>query len=494
MQTRYRIGLIGTAALLGFGCTMLPIQNTPISTKGSLQISLNGVERSTQARLTDIDHILFTLESAKSAPATASIFYTNGVPTSSFATFKDLWPGDATISAAVYGVNPIRTQSLHTQSLLEVIGSANATASVVSGVVTQVPMSLKLNNTQTQGGEIAVNLGLQAGDVNYKALNYKVTTLAGSTPAGSDNGMTTAAKFNEPWGIALSPSGDLYVADSINNMIRKITPEGMVTTFAGNPTAGSSNGTGTAASFNYPTEIACSSNGDLYVADSYNFLIRKITPDQVVTTFAGTGAEGTVNGTGTSASFACLQGLAIDKDGNLFVADTTRHKIRKITPDRVVTTYAGNGTAGLVDGTGTAARFSSPYGLAVDTIGNVYVADVSYNRIRKITPDRVVTTIAGNPNGTWEDGPATGAHFGCLRGLEVDTRGNLYIADQGYNMIRKITPDGMITTVAGSYVYGTTDGAVSIASFKWPNDLIIDRRDNIYVTDLANHKIRKISY
>jgi serine/threonine protein kinase, bacterial len=265
-----------------------------------------------------------------------------------------------------------------------------------------------------------------------------VTTLAGSSLAGSDNGTGLAASFNFPQGIAVDTSGNVYVGDYNNHMVRKITPAGVVTTLAGSTTFGSVNATGTAASFKFPSGIAVDSIGNVYVADQLNNMIRKITADGVVTTFAGSTAAGSSNATGTAASFKGPSGIAVDSIGNVYVADTSNHMIRKITAGGVVTTLAGSTAAGFNDGTGTAAAFNTPLGVSVDSVGNVYVADTNNNKIRKITPGGVVTTFAGSTAPGNANGTGTSATFNGPTAIAVDSNGTLYVAEQTNNLIRKI--------------------------------------------------------
>ena len=314
-----------------------------------------------------------------------------------------------------------------------------------------------------------------------------VTTLAGST-AGYADGTGTAAQFFHPSGVAVDSSGNVYVADSYNHKIRKITPQGVVTTLAGS-TAGYADGTGTAAQFYDPYGLAVDSSGNVYVADLINHKIRKITPQGVVSTFAGSTA-GYADGTGTAAQFNDPYGLAFDSSGNVYVADRDNHKIRKITPAGVVTTLAGS-TAGYADGTGTAAKFNYPSGVAVDSSGNVYVVDYFNQKIRKITPAGVVTTLAGSTAG-YADGTGTAAQFYNPEGVAVDSSGNLYVSDRVNQKIRKITPQGVVTTLAGSTA-GYVDGPATTAKFSDPNGVAVDSIGNVYVGDSYNRKIRKIT-
>ena len=248
-------------------------------------------------------------------------------------------------------------------------------------------------------------------------------------------------------------SGLVYVADSGNQLIRKITSAGVVSTLAGQVvSSGSVNGTGSAARFNYPSGAAVDGNGNVYIADYSNELVRKISPAGVVTSLAGTaGVAGTNNGTATAARFNGPAGVAVDGSGNVYVADYQNHGIREITPAGVVTTLAGRlGTAGTNNGTGTAARFNNPLGVAVDASGSVYVGDSGNHAIRKITPGGVVTTLAGlvGTSGT-NDGVGAAARFYYPEGVAVDGSNYVYVADAGNSCIRKVAPDGTVTTLAG---------------------------------------------
>jgi len=326
-----------------------------------------------------------------------------------------------------------------------------------------------------------------------------VTTLAGTAGMrGSNDGTGAESRFSNPDGVATDASGNVYVADSSNNTIRKITPAGVVTTLAGTAgTRGSNDGTGAAASFNGSRGVATDASGNVYVADSFNSAIRKITPAGVVTTLAGTpGVEGSVDGTGAAARFSGPRGVTLDASGNIYVADRTNQTIRKITPAGVVTTLAGTaGSLGIDDGTGAAARFTFPYGLATDAGGNVYVTDSLNYTIRKVTPAGVVTTLAGTARASGsEDGTGGVARFNNPTGLAIDASGNVYVADSNNHTIRKITPAGVVTTLAGTAgVSGGEDGAGAAARFSSPAGLATDASGNVYVADFGNHTIRKIT-
>jgi DNA-binding beta-propeller fold protein YncE len=324
-----------------------------------------------------------------------------------------------------------------------------------------------------------------------------VTTLAGGT-LGSSDGTGTAVGFDGPSGIAVDASGNLYVADSDNDTIRKITAAGVVTTLAGKANDyGYADGTGSAARFFWPMGIAVDASGNLYVADSHYGTIRKITSEGVVSTLAGIATTaGSADGAGTNAYFYGPEKIAVDADGNLYVADTGNCAIRKVTADGVVATLAGKaGTLGHADGTGTAASFNEPIGIAVDASGNLYVADTDNDTIRKITPEGVVTTLAGRAGifGS-ADGTGSVASFSYPQGITADASGNLYVADTDNATIRKITPEGVVTTLAGKAgTYGSADGTGAAASFYWPKDITVDASGNLYVADSGNVTIRKVT-
>jgi sugar lactone lactonase YvrE len=331
-----------------------------------------------------------------------------------------------------------------------------------------------------------------AGAFTLPENNGVVTTVAGFIATFLD-GNGIAARFNGPLHMTVDLNGNLYVADAGNNRIRKITPRGVVTTIAGNGTAASGNGTGTNATFNYPWGITIDPSGNLYVTENIGNSIRRITPGGVVTTFAGSTTAGATNGTGTSASFTSPRGIAIDVAGNLYVADGGNHRIRKITPSAVVTTLAGSpyGFSGSADGTGTNATFTTPTGITVDSESNVYTTQTTHF-VRKITPAGVVTTLAGFGNGFSIDGTGTNAGFLVPAGITVDSNGNLFVAEGGGRIRRIRLSDLVVTTLAGNGTSTSFDGTGTNATFNSPNGIIIDSSGTIYVTEANGHRIRKI--
>ena len=328
-----------------------------------------------------------------------------------------------------------------------------------------------------------------------RAQSLLISTLAGGG-YGSSDGTGTGASFYYPTGVAVDASGNLYVADTNNHTVRKITPAGVVTTLAGTAgVQGSADGSGPAASFNRPEGVAVDAAGNIYVADTNNSTIRKITPAGAVTTLAGSpGSAGSADGSGSSARFNSPFGLAIDGAGNLYVGDMGNQTIRKVTPAGAVSTLAGSpGVSGASDGAGSGASFNSPQGTAVDPAGNIYVADTLNQTIRKITPAGVVTTIAGAAGVSGSaDGSGASARFSNPGAVAVDAAGDVFVADSLNCTIRSITAKGVVTTLAGTANgYGYADATGSAARFSYVEGIAVDASGNVYIGDSNNDRIRK---
>ncbi|HXP49780.1 MAG TPA: PKD domain-containing protein, partial [Bacteroidia bacterium] len=328
--------------------------------------------------------------------------------------------------------------------------------------------------------------------------NGIVTTLAGSTNPGYADGTGTSAQFVGPSGVTYDGNGNLFIADQGSNRIRKVViATGVVTAFAGTTASGSADGTGVAASFYQPSGIAYDGNGNLFVADQNNNEIRKVViATGAVTTFAGSTTAGYADGTGTAASFSAPTGIAYDGSGNLFVVDQSNYEIRKIVISTgVVSTFAGsNSSPATLDGTGTAANFSYPYGIVSDGNGNLYVTEQYGNDIRKIViSTAAVTTLAGSVSSGSADGTGTAASFYYPEGIAYDGYGNLYVSDHQNNEIRRIvTSTGAVSTFAGTTTSGSADGTGTAASFSNPDGLVFDASGNLYLADQSNYEIRKI--
>ena len=356
-----------------------------------------------------------------------------------------------------------------------------------------------------------------------------VSTLAGEGKKGLRNGPGDTARFRYPAGMTVDPFGNVYVADAINRGIRMIEPNGEVNIPALMPfngdvyktggllagTTGSRsiamiiNGIG-AHLFANPMDVIVGADGYLYMVAYQDNRIWKIAPghrvepQQVrygnkfniggeVSVLVGSYPflSGDKDGSINEAEFNYPRALATDGAGNIYVADTGNHRIRKITTRGEVLTLAGS-KRGFKDGAGAEAKFHEPIGIAVDSKGNVYVADSHNHSIRKVTPEGVVSTLAGSGEGGFVDGSTTEAQFNRPTGVAVDSEGNVYVADQKNNLIRKITPEGMVSTYAGNGMAGFSDGSAVTARFRNPYDVVVDSDNTIYVSDTGNQRIRII--
>ncbi|MBV8388327.1 MAG: hypothetical protein JO080_00850 [Mucilaginibacter sp.] len=317
-----------------------------------------------------------------------------------------------------------------------------------------------------------------------------VTTFAGSATGGYSDGMGTAALFSNPTGIATDANGNIYVSDSFNNRIRKIAPDGTVTTVAGNGTAGYYDTDAANAEFYGPQGLAVDAQGNIFVADFGNNAIREITTAGVVKTVAGNGTAGYVNGAAlTAAEFKGPAAVALDKNGNIFVADRDNNMIRKITSAGVVSTVAGTKTPGYVNGTvntttGTYASFRAPSGLVVDAQGNIFVADGGNSAIRQITSAGVVTTIAGGPGQT--------TLLGTPVALTMDAQSNFFITDETGRVVELTAAKVLYDLAGAANVAGFADGSGTSAQFNAPQGICVNPSGNIFVADFNNNRIRKV--
>lgn len=319
-----------------------------------------------------------------------------------------------------------------------------------------------------------------------------VSTLAGTGTSGAEDGLGSAARFNLPTVVTIDLQNNIIVVDRSNHKIRRITSDGTVSTIAGTGAIGSNDGPGNTATFKYPDGAVVDSQGNIFISDQSNHKIRKITPSGTVSTFAGSGVAGFLDGIGTSAKFYYPAGMAIDGNDNLYVADYSNNRIRKITPVGLVTTYAGIAAAGNVDGNSSVARFNGPTGVCLDPLGNVYVADYGNHKVRKIDIMGQVSTIAGTGISGATDALGTSASFNHPAIVAFDGIENLYITDEGNNKIRKISADGQVTTFAGTGIAGANDGDVNVATFNGPTGVAVASDKLVYIADYSNHKIRKI--
>jgi sugar lactone lactonase YvrE len=363
---------------------------------------------------------------------------------------------------------------------------------------TQVPVSPLVTTTYTltvsnqTGMTVSQSVTVTVGSVAPASLEVLAGLPSG---AGNVNGVASAAKFNFPASVAVDASGNAYVADTQNHCIRLVSPSGAVTTFAGNPGhPGSADGLGTAASFNAPYGVAVAGNGYVYVADTGNSTVRMITPAGQVTTLAGlAGQPGLVNGPAASATFNQPYALAVDGNLNVYLADSYNHAVRMISVGGVVSTLAGTGSAGHVDGAAGSASFNTPMGVAVDASGNVYVADTGNATIRRLSSG-VVSTLAGTAGSTGSvDGTGAAARFAEPTGLAVAGT-TLFVADTLNQVIRTVNAAGLVTTVAGTAgSFGDSNALGILASFYNPMGLALDASSNLYVADSLNNLVRTMT-
>lgn len=325
-----------------------------------------------------------------------------------------------------------------------------------------------------------------------------VVTVAGQAGVGGEeDGLALAeARFNNPHGIAVGPNGNVYIADRFNHKIRMLTPSGEVFTLAGTGEVGSQDGPGSLATFHEPWTLAVDAQGNVYIADTYNHKIRVLDRQGNVSTLAGSGTSGVTDGPANVARFASPSGVSVDANGQVYVCDHTGHTIRKISPGGYVSTLAGKAfTVGTSNGQGEAARFNRPYGLEVDLQGNVFVADEWNHQIRKITPTGLVSTYAGSGSLGSLDGNASQAQFNYPWDLALDSAGQVFIMDGENHVIRLIDKNGAVSTFAGEAgTKGAIDGYGTDASFNGATGLGLSFDDQqLYIADAYNDLIRKVS-
>ncbi|MEO6498547.1 MAG: IPT/TIG domain-containing protein [Mucilaginibacter sp.] len=348
---------------------------------------------------------------------------------------------------------------------------ATTAAKTSTSITVTVPAGAGIGKIAVLAGDKRIN---SANDFQFI---YTVSTLAGDSIGGYADGVGAAAQFDYPSGIALDALGNVFVADLFWGLLRKVTPAGVVTTIAGDRSTGPTG-------FYNPAGVAADAWGNVYVADTFRHRIVKVTPAGAMFTLAGgnnAGQPGYVDGPGNVAQFAYPNAVAVDAIGNVYVADTENNMVRRITPVGMVSTFAGGG----------AQSFFHPRGIVVDAAGNVYLADSQNQLIRKITPAGDITTIAGDGGRGYIDGPAATARFLNPCSIAVDAKGSVYVADTGNNRIRRISPAGMVSTIAGGFV-GFADGPANTALFFFPRGISIDASGNIYVADVGNNRIRKL--
>jgi sugar lactone lactonase YvrE len=341
-----------------------------------------------------------------------------------------------------------------------------------------------------------------AAAVNPAAI-IKTVAGNGTSALSGDHGSAAGAGLSEPFGVAVDAAGNLFIADTANNRVREVDTSGIIITVAGDGVGGFSGdgGRATSASLNTPTGVALDAAGNLYVADTFNNRVRKVDSAGVITTVAGNG-EARFSGDGVAATSSSLRApfsVAVDAAGNLYIADTSNHRIRKVDSSGIITTVAGDGRERFSGdgGKATSASLNFPIGVTVDRVGNLFITDQSSQRIRKVSAAGVITTVAGNGRESFsgDGGRATLASLNLPTGMAVDTAGNLYIADTSNHRIRKVSTAGIITTVAGNGIGGFSGdgGAPTSASLHLPGGVAVDSPGNLYVADTFNNRIRQVN-
>ncbi|MFF3172616.1 RICIN domain-containing protein [Streptomyces sp. NPDC057900] len=332
-----------------------------------------------------------------------------------------------------------------------------------------------------------------------------ISTVAGTGSAGpnGDGGPAVSAQVNQPNGIAMDRTGTLYVVDYGGHRVRRITTDGKISTIAGTGSAnfGGDGGPAVKAHLKNPTGVAVDGSGNVYIADTENHRVRKVAADGKISTVAGTGSAATSGdgGLATAARVNRPTGVAVDGDGVLYIAENSAHRVRKVAADGKISTVAGNGsgTFGGDGGPAASAQLRSPYGVAVDGAGNLYIADRGNHRIRKVTADGNISTIAGTGSAKFsgDGGQAASAELNNPFTMVVDSTGALYVADYGNHAVRKITADGEISTVAGIGTGGIDgdNGPAVAAQLKNPTAVAVDCVDTLYIADHNNHRVRKVS-
>lgn len=383
-----------------------------------------------------------------------------------------------------------------------IIGSGFSSVSSENAVTINGKVCPVINSTSTQltitippsagSGNIKVavnNTSAESNNFDFR-VTTTVTTIAGGA-SGYVDGQGSAARFDLASDLTIDSEGNLFVVDTRNNKIRKISPTGLVTTIAGS-TLGQVDGQGILAKFGSPNGIAIDTEGVLFVSEGSSSTIRRISLTGFVRTYSGSLPSGFADGRTENAKFQSPRGMTIDASGNLFIADIFNYKIRKISINGDVTTVAGT-TRGFADGQASNAQFDLPSGIVLDKAGNLFVADLGNHKIRKISPDGLVSTLAGSTQG-FADGQGAAAKFNITNRITIDGEGNLFVSD--FDKIRKISSTGLVTTVAGSTT-GFKDGIGSSAQFNNIHGITIDKLGNLYVTDnddTGSDRIRKITF
>ncbi len=330
------------------------------------------------------------------------------------------------------------------------------------------------------------------GPIQYSSRPIAILPFAGSGGAGFADGPGATAWFHFPNGGQIDAAGRMYIADGHNHRIRVVSPDGRVSTLAGQGTPGHQDGSVAVSRFQFPQGLFVDRLGAVYVADFGNNRVRVIKPTGTVSTVAGEGTAGYRDGPAASAWFNAPNDLVQDAAGNLFVTEYDNHTVRRIAPNGTVSTWVGNGRPGFADGPRTSARLLQPGGIAIDAVGNLYVSEFASGRIRKVATNGIVSTLAGDGTPGFRDGAALQARFREPDGLAVDAAGHVYVADHGNYAVRRIRTDGFVETIAGMGMPGRNLGLVPEARLNGPTGLGIGTNGTLFVVDGGNHAVRRL--
>jgi len=473
------------------------INGSGFSTMASANTVTFGTVQATVISASENKLVVVVPAGASNAPISVSVNGTTGTSVNSFTVTDLIQPlkvksFSPLISGVGYGVKITGTgfSANNSENTVTVNGVA---ATVLTSSSTELLFSVPLTATT---GKIVVTVNGKSvlSDSVITIITATITTIAGGAADRLSDGSGSSAGFYGPAGIIGDGNGNFYVADALNNKIRKVTPDGVVTTYAGTGAAGSLNGDISGATFAQPNSFAFDSHGNLFVSCNLNRNIRRITPDGTVSTFAGdpNGDKGNIDAVGTDARFGLPLGITIDKNDNIYVVDLLNNAIRKITPDGMVSTFAGGGAAGSKDSTGTFASFNQPQSICVDAHNNLYVVDLGNRKIRKIDEAAQVTSFAGSGEPGFKDDSAAYATFLEPMAIVADPSGNFYVTDGANQNIRMITSNGIVVTIAGNRRWDLVDGVGGYASFSQPYGMTIHSNGDIYLTDNYSGTIRKM--
>jgi len=337
-----------------------------------------------------------------------------------------------------------------------------------------------------------------AGAAKVTPLPPTLSIFAGTGNGGTPTaGPATSSDLNLPCGVAVDSSGNVYIADLVNNLVEKVTPTGTLSIIAGTGNPGTpTEGPATSSDLQYPQGVAVDSSGNVYIADTSNNLVEKVTPSGTLSIIAGTGNRGApTEGPATSSDLWSTQGVAVDSSGNVYIADYGNSLIEKVTPGGTLSIIAGNGNFDPpTAGPATSSALYGPAGVAVDSSGNVYIADTGNNLVEKVTPGGTLSIIAGTGHyGTPTAGPATSSDLNSSIGVAVDSSGNVYIGDAGNNLVEKVTPTGTLSIIAGTGNPGTpTAGPATSSDLNYPGGVAVDSSGNVYIADGLNNLVEKV--